>query len=239
MNILITGGASGLGKALTERLLQNSEHHIYFTYSKSAEKANQITQNAKNSTAIQCDFLDTKSVENLLEETEKMDLDVVINNAFTGFEKKHFHKIDPTYFSGSFENNVLPVLKITQKVIKLFKKKKSGKIITILSSAILDNPPIGWSTYVANKNYLLSMSKSWATENIKSNITSNCVSPSFLMTPLNEDVDERIVEKMVEGHPLKKMLTVEEVAETIHYLTTASNQINGVNIVMNAGQHLQ
>ena len=65
---------------------------------------------------------------------------------------------------------LIPTILITQSVLNDFRKKKKGKIITILTSFLLNTPPIGASTYVANKAYLGSLVKSWATENIKFNI---------------------------------------------------------------------
>ena len=44
---------------------------------------------------------------------------------------------------------------------------------------------------------------------------------------------------MIESHPLKKLLTVEEVAETVAYLASASPHINGVDIVLNAAMSLK
>ena len=90
------------------------------------------------------------------------------------------------------------------------------------------------SEYVASKNYLLSLSKSWATENAKFNISANCISPSMMLTNLTSDTDERIVEEMQNAHPLKKLITPVEVAESINYLINASQQINGTNMIMNA-----
>jgi len=42
MNILITGGASGLGEAITKQLASISSNNVYFTYSKSADQARSI-----------------------------------------------------------------------------------------------------------------------------------------------------------------------------------------------------
>ncbi|MNE75886.1 3-oxoacyl-[acyl-carrier-protein] reductase FabG1 [compost metagenome] len=104
---------------------------------------------------------------------------------------------------------------------------------------MLNTPPLGASSYVANKAYLGSLVKSWATENAKFNISSNAISPSFMQTNLTSDVDERIIEQIVNDHPLKKILTVEEVAESVLFLTNASSQINGVDIVLNAGTNIK
>lgn len=151
--------------------------------------------------------------------------------------EEHFVVSSETYagFIQIFKDNIMPVIEITQESIKAFRKKKSGKIITILSSAIIELPPMGASVYVANKAYLDKLTKVWATENVKYNITSNAVSPSFMKTRLTSEFDERIIEQMTENHPLKKLLTVEEVAEMVQMLTTASSHINGVNLAVNAG----
>lgn len=139
----------------------------------------------------------------------------------------------------SFQQNIIPTIRITQAFITQARKRKFGKIINIISSANINRPPIGWSEYVANKAYLLSLSKSWATENIKFNISSNAISPGFMLTSLTADTDERIVEQMTEAHPLKKLLTTKEVAETVEFYTRCSQQINGTNLVINAGNDLQ
>lgn len=235
LNILITGGASGLGKAITETLALNSMYRIYFSYNKSIPDALQLEEKFLNVKGIHCDFTHPESLKQFCTNIVKLELDVLINNAFTGFEKKHFHKFSAEAFANSFNDNVVPTLMITQTAIQQFKKKKSGKIITILTSALINKPPIGWSIYVANKAYLLSMSKSWATEYQKSNIVSNCISPSFMLTKMNKDVDERIVEQMAKKHPLNQLLSTEEVATSVEYLVKASMQINGINLLMNAG----
>ena len=110
---------------------------------------------------------------------------------------------------------------------------------TILSSGLINVPPTGMSSYIANKAYLEKLTKTWAAENSKFNITSNSISPSFMKTALTEDFDERVVEQMVLNHPNKKLITPKEVAETVQFLTNAGNHINGVDILMNAGVNLK
>jgi NAD(P)-dependent dehydrogenase (short-subunit alcohol dehydrogenase family) len=240
MNILITGGASGLGEAITRLLAKDKNNKVYFTYTNSKVNANKIEFEFDNAISIKCDFKDIESVKSLTNKIDQLNLDVLINNAFTGsFLKSHFHKILVDDFFMDFKHNILPNIEITQETIKNFRKKKSGKIITILTSALLDLPPIGSSVYVANKAYLKKLTEVWATENIKFNITSNSVSPSFMQTKLTSEFDERIVEQMKSDHPLKKLLTVEEVAETVLFLTYASKQINGLDIILNSGVNIK
>lgn len=236
MNILITGGASGLGKAITLLLAGNETYKVYFTYNSSSENAKEIEKQFQNSKALQCDFKDEKQVDELLKIISQLDLDVLINNAFCGiYEMNHFHKTNPDSYKLDFENNILPVIKIAQSVIKIFRKKKKGKIITILTSYLSNMPPLGVSVYVAGKAYLKQLSKVWAIENIKYNITSNSISPSFMETELNNKVDQRLIEQLKLQHPLKKLLTPEEVANTIACMINSSDHMNGVDIVLNAG----
>jgi 3-oxoacyl-[acyl-carrier protein] reductase len=236
MKILVTGGASGLGKSITLKLAANKTYRLFFTYAGSSAEAAAINKEYDNTVSFKCDFRRSEDIQALLAKLDEWDVDVVVHNAFTGFEKKHFHRLAPEAFTDSFRNNVLPVIAITQKAIASFRKKRSGKIITILSSAIVNTPPSGWSEYTAAKAYLHSLSKSWAVENASFNITSNCISPSFMLTPLNSDTDERIVEEMIKQHPLKKLLTPEEVAESVCYLCTATQQINGINLLINSAE---
>ena len=240
MNILITGGASGLGEAITRTLAKDSNNKVYFTYSKSDANARMIEGEFANTQSIKCDFLDADSVSALISRLSKIELDVLINNAFWGTPvKTYFHKIDIQEFTTDFTNYIIPTIQITQAAIGYFRKRKKGKVITILTSFLLNTPPMGSSVYVANKAYLQSLVKSWATENVAFNISSNSVSPSFMLTNLTSDVDERIIEQIKDSHPLKNLLTTSEAAEAVLFLANASAQINGIDIVLNAGVNLK
>ncbi|MCC6370771.1 MAG: SDR family oxidoreductase [Bacteroidia bacterium] len=239
MIILITGGASGLGESITEKLCADKLNTVYFTYHKSQAAAKNLEERFANAKSISCNFEDTEQMNALLALMDEIHPEVLINNAFAGnIGRQHFHKDGSARFEDDFAKNILPVIKITQKAIGIFRKKKFGKIITILSAALVNKPPIGWSEYVAGKAYLHSLSKSWATENAAFNITSNCVSPSFMQTTLTSDTDERLVEAMIQAHPLKKLLTGQEVADAVNYLVNASQQVNGTNLILNAASDI-
>jgi len=239
MNFLITGGASGLGRAITKSIAQNYPSSVvYFTYHASVEKAKALETRFSNTKAIHCDFTNTVDVNNLCDLISNEEIGVLVNNAVTRIDKNHFHKTPSSVFTEGFLTDIVSTLEITKAFISKARKNKQGRIITILSAALLNTPPAGWSSYVANKAYLLSMHKSWATENKGFNITSNCISPDFMATSLNNEVDERIVENMITSHPLKRLLTIEEVADTVLFLCNATPHLNGQNIVLNAAQTL-
>jgi len=238
MNIIITGGASGLGKSITERLIKNSSSRFLVSYRTSTSVVEQWKETYPQIQFAQCDFADKKSVASFLDTIENFSPDILINNAHAGYEEKYFHKTEGSSISDSFQNNVLATLQITAKCVSVFRKKKSGRIINILSSAVAGNPPIGWSVYTAEKNYLLSMSKSWAIENAAFKITSNCISPEFMQTNMTSVTDERIVEQMTSTHPLKKLLTTTEVAEAVDFFTTCPLHINGTNLIINSAKNV-
>lgn len=240
MKILLTGGASGLGESITRTLAKDTNNTIYFTFSQSSTKAQQLEAEFKNTIAIACDFADEKAVETLVQKIAELDLDILIHNAYSGdYLKTHFNKIETADFLTDFKVNILPVVTITQAAINSFRKQKSGKIITVLTSALIDVPPVGSAVYASNKSYLAKLTQVWANENAKFNITSNSVSPAFMETAMTSAIDERIKEQIIENNPAKRLLTTEEVAEAIAFLVKDSTQINGKDFVINAGDTLK
>jgi 3-oxoacyl-[acyl-carrier protein] reductase len=238
VRILITGGASGLGEVITRRFCAAGDNTVYFTFSKSGAGAADIVAQYPGSESIACDFTDEASLARLLARIPDLDIDVLVNNAIARMQTKHFHQSPAEGFLSSFEANVMPTLRITQQAIKGFRKKKSGKIITVLTSYVVNRPPVGLSEYVANKAYLQSLSRSWAVENARLNITANCVSPSMMRTALIAGVDERQIDEAVAGHPLGRLVTPEEVSDAVLFLAQASPHINGVNMLINSGEDM-
>jgi NAD(P)-dependent dehydrogenase (short-subunit alcohol dehydrogenase family) len=238
MNIVVTGGASGLGEAITRRLAASQDNTVYFTYYRSAEKAEQLAKELPNTRPVHVDFGNEESLSAFVSGLKETGIDVLVNNAVSGYKKAHFHKIPADYFAESFLQNVAPTIKISQEAIKIFRKRNFGKIITILTSGLINTPPIGWSEYTANKAYLLSLCKSWAIENNAYGISSNAISPSLMQTNLTSDMDERVVEMAVEAHPLKALLKTDEVAEVVEFFTKASQQLNGIHLPINAAVNI-
>ncbi len=240
MNILITGGASGLGEAITRNFAKDASNKVYFTFNASDEKAKAIENDFPNAAGLRCNFKNADNIAQLQSKMVELNLDVLINNAYSGEPiKTYFHKIAVEDFATEFTDNLIPTIQITQTAITHFRKKKSGKIITVLTSFLLNTPPTGSAVYLANKAYLASLVKTWATENGKYNVTSNAISPSFMLSGLTKDVDERVIEQMIESHPLKKLLTLQETADAVLFMANASLHLNGMDIVLNAGTNLK
>tara|TARA_B100001093_G_scaffold509618_2_gene573994 strand:+ start:794 stop:1516 length:723 start_codon:yes stop_codon:yes gene_type:complete len=223
MNILITGGSSGLGKSLVEELSKDKKNHIYFSYNRSDKSALKICEENKNTSKIRCDFNDEMQLNVFIKKLKTFNLDVLINNYYSWpenpllpgtFLNRHFHKIDEKVFIEEFEKNIIPTIKITQEIIKLFRIKKTGKILTTLTS-FLESPTIGSSVYLSNKNYLKSLCDIWRIENKKYNITSHYFSPSFMITEHTSKMDDRLIDQMINSTKDKKIMTVHHVSKKI------------------------
>lgn len=236
MKILVTGGSSGLGRAIVEQVAAEVCHTVYFTYKQNIEAASELVGQYPNAIAVQCDYSNADSVNELLECIKEWNIDVLVNNVYSGNPQGiHFHKHHKDDFLNSFLLNILPTIQVTQKSLEVFRKKKSGRIITVLTSALFNLPPSGYAIYAANKAYLWQLTKSWSKEYVKYHITSNCISPEFMETALTYGMDERIIEQMRTEHPLKRLLTPQEVAQCVCFLINCSEQINGINIPISSG----
>lgn len=237
MNVLITGGTSGLGKATVELLVKDG-HHIWFSYLATEEftkVANEMVAQYENVKAVPLNFCEQDSIDGFCEQMQGWDIDVLVNCTYVGKpQTTYFHKIAPEEFLQAFQNNIIPTVKITQAAIGVMKKKKFGKIINIITEAVIGLPPMGYTLYAANKAYLMELSNVWNKEYTRYNITSNCILPAYMQTKFAE-VDERILEQMVKDHPLKKLLTPEEVALAVKFFVDAPQQVNGVKLPVNAG----
>ena len=165
-------------------------------------------------------------------------VDVLVNNAYAGSPQGvHFHKTDPDDYANAFETNVMPVIRITQACVAGMRKRKFGKIINIITSYVMDVPPTGFSVYTATKAYIRQMSKSWSKELGRFNITSNCILPDYMQTTF-EPMEDFQLEQMRNVHPLKELLKPEEVAEVVYRMIQMTQQVNGVEIPVNAAQHM-
>lgn len=209
-----------------------------FTYCRHEDEAQALAGRFANVRAVQVDFSDEASVKSFAEMIEAEPVDVLVNNAYAGSPQGvHFHKTDPDDYAKAFETNVMPVIRITQACVAGMRKRKFGKIINIITSYVMDVPPTGFSVYTATKAYIRQMSKSWSKELGRFNITSNCILPDYMQTSFGQ-VEDFQLDQMKNAHPLKELLKPEEVAQVAYHMIQSSQQLNGVEIPVNAAQHM-
>ncbi len=233
---VVTGGSSGIGKSIVEYLL-HAGYEVLFTYFSSHAAAKTITDQFPAAKSFCADLTKQDELQSFLRELESFQPDILVNSYYRGsFIAKYFHKTEFGDFSKEFENNILPTVAITQSCISIFRKKKWGRIVNILSSS-LRSPALGTGIYNANKAYLLQMSKQWSIENVKFGITSNCISPAFINTDFHKEMDERQKEIILEFYPLKEPLQPDDVANLVKMCLDSGVHFTGNHLFLDASNH--
>jgi 3-oxoacyl-[acyl-carrier protein] reductase len=182
MNILITGGSKGIGKATLQELASNPLNSIYFTYNRTKP-----TFSFPNCHPLQVDFTNSSQLELFIGKVQNLDLDTIINNYHTGYTLRHAHKTSTDDLQNGMSSNIYPTIELTSALIPGFRKKKSGKIITILTQAI-ENFPSGFVVYTAEKRYLSAFVDAWKSENKAFGISSEALYPGFISTDIHKDL---------------------------------------------------
>ena len=182
-NALVTGGANGVGKSISEHLA-NEGVNIYFT-SRSTQTIIKMEKNLKKfkvkSKGIKVDFLNKNSFKNFLDKIKKMNIDILVNNAG--------HTLDLTdpYCSIKDWHNIMNVnfdtpVQIVNALVPKMKKKNWGRIVNITSCAGLENS--GPVTYTVSKAaltaYTRTMGRILASE--CKNIVMTAVFPGVVAT---------------------------------------------------------
>jgi len=176
MNILLTGGSKGIGKAILLELANNSSNNIYFTYNRTKP-----TFSLPNCHPIHVDFTQQTELLDFLQIIDSLDIEVLINNYHTGYNLGHAHKIDILQLSNGMASNIYPTIALTNALIPKFRKAKKGKIITILTNYVYQFPT-GTAQYVAEKRYLSSFVDAWNQENKNWGISSIGIFPGLIKT---------------------------------------------------------
>lgn len=185
-NILITGSTGGLGKSFVKCFCKDNNHLILT--STSQDKLDKLIKEIKDlnsnikTTPIVCNFLDNKSIDNLIYylKEKNIQLDYLINNA--GYITE-----------GSIENtsvdtlidcikvNCIGTTQITKKILDLHDNSHLLKIITIASMAG-EYPMPYMAAYAATKSYLKNFMLSLGYEYKKNNVRSLVVLPGAIAT---------------------------------------------------------
>ena len=237
--VIITGASRGIGKGIAITLAENGAN-IAFTYSQSVESADKLVNEIKDLGVI-CKAYKSNAasydesqilVESILKDFETFD--VLINNA--GITRDNLlMRMSEDDFDKVIEINLKSVFNLVKACQRVFLKKRSGSIINI-SSIVGVKGNAGQSNYAASKAGIIGFSKSIALELGSRNIRSNVVAPGFIQTEMTDQLSEEIVNKWIEGIPLKRGGKTKDVANLCLFLSSdLSSFITGQVINVDGG----
>lgn len=237
--LLITGSTSDLGYGYLKKFKDKNITIIAFYYDFEERLDDLIENYGLNIVKIYFDFLCLDNLEEKVKElSEKYFISKVLHLSAPIVKQERFNKISKEVFYNDFTIQVVSLVEILKVVLLRMKKEKKGKIVIILSSCVEGVPPKFWTSYVTSKYAMMGFLKSLVSEYGQFNIQINGISPSMIQSKFLNNMDERMVEMGIEKHPMKRTVTIDEVAETIDYLFFNNNSfLNGNNILLTGGEN--
>ncbi|MCU7728134.1 3-hydroxybutyrate dehydrogenase [Actinoplanes sp. KI2] len=235
---LVTGGGSGIGRACATRLAQAGADVIVVDVNGAAAKEVAVQIGGRELVA---DLGDPEAVAEL-----PGAVDVLVNNAglqvvapLTEFPDDRFALIQRVMVEAPY--------RLTKRVLPHMYERGWGRIVNISSVHGLLASPYK-SAYVAAKHGLEGLSKVTALEGAPHGVTSNCICPAFVRTPLvdkqiadqaeiNDIPPHEVIEKiMLDRAAIKRLIEPAEVAELMAYLCTPpASLITGASITIDGG----
>ena len=237
--VVITGASRGIGRGIAVVLAKHGAN-VAFTYSKSVDAAislsDEIAKLSVKCKGYQSNAESFEDSQKLIDQIIKDfgNIDVLINNA--GITKDNLlMRMTEDDFDKVIEVNLKSVFNMVKAVQRTFLKNRSGSIINV-SSIVGIKGNAGQSNYAASKAGIIGFSKSIALELGSRNIRSNVVAPGFIQTEMTDQLNEEVVNQWINGIPLKRGGTTEDVANLCLFLSSdLSTFITGQVINVDGG----
>jgi 3-oxoacyl-[acyl-carrier protein] reductase len=215
--VLITGGATGIGKA-TALLFKQKGYDVFITYNQSEPDFDGITK-------IKCNLENENEIIELFNQITS--IDVLVNNAGISLIKQ-INDTTAEEYDKIMRINARSYFLCSREAVKLMLKSHSGAIVNVSSMW----GQLGASCEIAysmSKAAVIGLSRSLAQELAPSGITVNCICPGIIDTRMNSMFEKSELEEEV---PIGRLGTAEEVADAIYFLSQnkyITSQILGVN----------
>ena len=234
---LVTGGSRGIGAAIAKRLAADGAS-VAITYTKGLEAAQAVVKEIEKAggkaTAIQADAADADAVIAAVEKAVETfgRLDVLVNNAGTGFPKP-FEESTLEELDRVIDVNVRGVFFATKAALKHM--KDGGRIINIGSCVGERLMTPGLVPYSATKGAVKMFTQGLAREVGGRAITVNNVQPGPIDTDLNPAAGDWAIPQIA-ATALKRYGTVEEVAALVSFVASPeASYITGANLTVDGG----
>ncbi len=243
---IVTGGDSGIGKAISTRFAQEGAA-VVIDYFGDAKPANELVDHIENfggkAFALAADISKSDDVESLIAAAVEHfgGVDIMVNNA--GVEEKHpFLEMPFEVWEKVIAVNLTGPWLCSQSAAKqMVKQKRGGRIVNISSVheelAMPTNAP-----YCAAKGGLRMMMRTIALELAQYGITVNDVAPGAVDTPMDKALkrDKKEYDALLAEIPLGRMAKPEEIADLCVYLASdAAAYITGATYLIDGGMTKQ
>ncbi|HEY0507758.1 MAG TPA: 3-hydroxybutyrate dehydrogenase [Blastococcus sp.] len=235
---LITGGGSGIGRACAVRLADAGADIV--VVDRDAEAAKTVAAQV-GGTAVAVDLSDLAAVDGL-----DVAVDILVNNA--GLQHvAPLHEFPVDRFSYILRLMLEAPFRLVRGALPHMYERGWGRVVNISSIHGLRASAFK-SAYVTAKHGLEGLSKVIALEGAEHGVTSNCVNPAYVRTPLVEGQiadqakahglsENQVVEQvMLAPAAVKRLIEPSEVAEAVAYLCSpAAASVTGTSLVMDGG----
>ncbi|MEC7946399.1 MAG: 3-oxoacyl-ACP reductase FabG [Myxococcota bacterium] len=214
---IVTGGARGIGAAIS-RALAKAGAHVILNYRRSAEAADALAAEIGGQ-AIQADVSTPAGCEALLAVAQAHGrLDILVNNAGITRDGLMLRMSDEDWRS-VLSTNLDACFHLSRGACELMFRQRAGSIINITSiSGVRGNP--GQANYAASKAAVAAMSRSLAKELGRRGVRVNCVAPGFIDTDMVDAMNPKVVAEVKKAIPMRRLGRPEEVAHVVRFLAS-------------------
>lgn len=243
--VLVTGGARGLGAAISRAFLREGAR-VAVNHWRSAEAAQALQQAFGEARVfpVRADVTDPHQVEAMFARAQAHfgeAVSTVVNNAlvdfaFDGDARPRGESIGWSRFSAQFEGSVRGALNTIQAAVPAMRAAGSGRIVNI-GTNLFQNPVVPYHDYTAAKAALLSLTRTLAADLGPYGITVNMLSGGLLRTTdASAATPEAVFDLIAAGTPLRRVTTPEEFADAVLFFASPwARAVTGQNLVVDGG----
>ena len=219
---VVTGAASGIGKATAEALAEAGAHVICGDIDSEKGEATAAAIRAKGQKGdfFAVDMTDPSSIEAfaLRVHARVGAVDILVNGAGWG-RTQPFWENPPEFWEKVIALNFVGPMKLAQALLPKMIERGSGKIVNVASDAGRVGS-LGETVYSGAKGGLIAFTKSLARETARYNINVNCVCPGPTETPLLFAVPEKYLEAFKKAIPFRRFGKPSEVADAVVFFAS-------------------
>ncbi|MBT3183731.1 MAG: 3-oxoacyl-[acyl-carrier-protein] reductase [Nitrospina sp.] len=235
---LVTGGAQGIGKTISEELVRNGAHVVLGDVNLEGAEATAeaINNSGGSASAVKIDVSNPAEVKQVFDSIlkDKKPVDILVNNA--GITRDGLMiRMKESDWDLVLDINLKGSFLCGQQAAKQMMKQKSGAIVNIASIVgVMGN--FGQANYSASKAGVIGLTKTMAREVASRGIRVNAVAPGFIDTEMTRVLDDSVRQALIEQVPLAKLGLPEDVARCVAFLVSdKSSYITGQVINVNGG----